>query len=699
MSPEQIRGERAGLPADLYSLGVTMFHLLTGAAPFVGASEFEVSNRHLRSAPPDPRSLRPECPRWLGRFVLRLLEKSSGDRFRDGAAALVALRRRRTVASPSFWRRRALAAVAIVIVVGVGWGLARVWRGSPARATVVGDEIVASNARGRELWRRRFDRPPVSVVVADLMAQGSGNVAVSVGDPASGYPAGTEDIVVLGSKGELVASLASTRATLDGVYPELSDQVGPPTLVPFGLDRAGTPALAWLTQHGTWYPSIVGQWSPRADVPVSPLLYNSGHLHHAVPADLDGDGLPELVAVGLNNPLGYQGVLVLLRPSREWRRNQEHSYSPDLTSRWAPAELARQFPLIAYTPFGQTPLDAEIRKVDGEAITLASDTGEVRFDLAGNPLSSPLAGHGSERRMRFWVDLGHACLALESGEDGAASMRTVELAYADVLSEAPMRLAAELMLARALARGGRHEEAVTLLLAATRRSPQDADLWLRLGEQLAIAGHPAEAVEALDRMGRLDGRGRGPGDPATAKAFVGAWTGESAWLQQAKARWAPHDADRANATFTRSLDALWAFCRGTWDDPSFSAIGEGTSSAPWTRVLVPWAEMETSGDPGAAATTAERLASDPELRDLADLLRARSLTRSGDARRALDLASEALASLQRRGRTSVEAHVWTALAHRAVADAAAATDDRIAVERHSREAARIAPACWFGRRR
>ena len=51
------------------------------------------------------------------------------------------------------------------------------------------------------------------------------------------------------------------------------------------------------------------------------------------------------------------------------------------------------------------------------------------------------------------------------------------------------------------------------------------------------------------------------------------------------------------------------------------------------------------------------------------------------------------------GRTSVEAHVWTALAHRVAGDAALAAGDTITAERHFREAARIAPACWFGRRR
>jgi len=84
MSPEQVRGEDPAPPSDLYALGVTLYHLLTSERPFEGGSEFDVARRHITDSPRSLRSLRPDCPRWMARFVHRLLEKSPADGFDDG---------------------------------------------------------------------------------------------------------------------------------------------------------------------------------------------------------------------------------------------------------------------------------------------------------------------------------------------------------------------------------------------------------------------------------------------------------------------------------------------------------------------------------------------------------------------------------------------------------------------------------------
>ncbi|MBK9968477.1 MAG: serine/threonine protein kinase [Holophagales bacterium] len=130
MSPEQIRGEPLGPATDLYGVGVTLFELLTGKQPFDGASAFEVARKHVSVAPPDPAALRRECPAWLSRFVLRLLEKSQGDRFPTAAVALEALSSRGSTASPRERRRRRrlLIGAAATFV-----GIALVWRPLSAR--------------------------------------------------------------------------------------------------------------------------------------------------------------------------------------------------------------------------------------------------------------------------------------------------------------------------------------------------------------------------------------------------------------------------------------------------------------------------------------------------------------------------------------------------------------------------------------
>ncbi len=59
MAPEQLRGEAPTASCDLYSLGVTLFQLLTGRLPFEGDSAFQVADGHLHADPPPIRELPP----------------------------------------------------------------------------------------------------------------------------------------------------------------------------------------------------------------------------------------------------------------------------------------------------------------------------------------------------------------------------------------------------------------------------------------------------------------------------------------------------------------------------------------------------------------------------------------------------------------------------------------------------------------
>lgn len=88
MSPEQLRGETVGPAADQFSLGATLFHLLSGRAPWVGDRE-RLLDAATRGAPPRLESLRPEVPTPLARIVARTLAPTPQARYPD----LDALRR------------------------------------------------------------------------------------------------------------------------------------------------------------------------------------------------------------------------------------------------------------------------------------------------------------------------------------------------------------------------------------------------------------------------------------------------------------------------------------------------------------------------------------------------------------------------------------------------------------------------------
>jgi uncharacterized RDD family membrane protein YckC len=82
-SPEQIRGRSLDARSDLYSVGATLYAILTGRPPFSGGNVGEVLARILSEEPPHPRSIRPAIPRALELVVLRAMEREPEKRYAD----------------------------------------------------------------------------------------------------------------------------------------------------------------------------------------------------------------------------------------------------------------------------------------------------------------------------------------------------------------------------------------------------------------------------------------------------------------------------------------------------------------------------------------------------------------------------------------------------------------------------------------
>ncbi|HEX6702063.1 MAG TPA: Stk1 family PASTA domain-containing Ser/Thr kinase [Gaiellaceae bacterium] len=81
LSPEQAQGAPVTPASDLYSVGIVLYELLTGAVPFAGETPVELAMKHLSKTPDAPSHLRPEIPRDLDFVVMRALAKSPEERY------------------------------------------------------------------------------------------------------------------------------------------------------------------------------------------------------------------------------------------------------------------------------------------------------------------------------------------------------------------------------------------------------------------------------------------------------------------------------------------------------------------------------------------------------------------------------------------------------------------------------------------
>jgi serine/threonine protein kinase len=99
MSPEQIRMEPLTHQTDIYSLGVTMYRLLTGRLPFTASTQAALTYAILNTEPQRPAKLRPELPGLLDAVVMKAIEKDLAARYaswldfgRDLSQAFASLR-------------------------------------------------------------------------------------------------------------------------------------------------------------------------------------------------------------------------------------------------------------------------------------------------------------------------------------------------------------------------------------------------------------------------------------------------------------------------------------------------------------------------------------------------------------------------------------------------------------------------------
>ena len=102
MSPEQIAGKKVDGRADLFSLGVTMYELLTGERPWKGGEAVGTLFFQISSDPyPDPLLIRPDLPKEIMPIIDKALKKNPDERYQNGAEMAADIRRLPLLKTPA----------------------------------------------------------------------------------------------------------------------------------------------------------------------------------------------------------------------------------------------------------------------------------------------------------------------------------------------------------------------------------------------------------------------------------------------------------------------------------------------------------------------------------------------------------------------------------------------------------------------
>jgi tetratricopeptide (TPR) repeat protein len=185
MAPEQIAGGRIPVDhrCDIYSLGATLYELLTLRPPFVADRRDQLLALVVQKEPPAPRSVNPQVPRDLETICLKCLEKDPDRRYRTAQELADDLRRylnrfaieaKRTGAlgRAKKWVKRnpALSGAGLVVLLALSAAGAFAWKARESERQRVADEMKREEELKAEKRRAAIDRGMVAAMAADLTA-------------------------------------------------------------------------------------------------------------------------------------------------------------------------------------------------------------------------------------------------------------------------------------------------------------------------------------------------------------------------------------------------------------------------------------------------------------------------------------------------------------------------------------------------
>ena len=88
ISPEQLTGVPTDVRSDIYSLGATFYHFVTGRFPYVAKTGDEIARMHIESKLQPPKEVNPKLPDALNRIIVKMMEKDINKRYQSAEALI-----------------------------------------------------------------------------------------------------------------------------------------------------------------------------------------------------------------------------------------------------------------------------------------------------------------------------------------------------------------------------------------------------------------------------------------------------------------------------------------------------------------------------------------------------------------------------------------------------------------------------------
>lgn len=511
MSPEQLQNGDVGPASDLYSLGITLYELLTGKLPYEGRSTYEVATSHLRGDLPDPKRIRPDCSRWLARFIRRLMEKRPEDRFPSANASLEALETHRGLLSRRAFKKTLLkAAIGTVLCAAVAIGYLG-WRSATAgdrlavRTNYEGNKLEGLSSKGQPVWVVNADAPIQQVVQADLYGNGARETVVVSFDPSESQNLYRSKNTHIQPEVQIVSA---DGKTLNTFYPEQNvldtgHIVAPPLLIPTVkvLDLLGDGRRQILVQahHRSLGPSYLWIYWPRKSRWIEILDHWGGWIYSVEPDK--SSKIPCLRILGFNGLLASEPMEASLEVRPPWG-----GATMMFAGRTLPGAVASEYSRFRwYTPlppavYGhRDPMEGFSVDSKGNSRFLTEGKTLV-LDHWGNPVPGPNAGRQLANQRLDLLSESYLFYLKAAGIGKTRAQQTIAALsnrFRGILKEGPEQAAFTQICARALARSGGPQEAIRMIQRALRKGGFNDSLTLNLGELLAIEGHLAQAQRVL----------------------------------------------------------------------------------------------------------------------------------------------------------------------------------------------------------